>query len=60
MASFGVLIKSIWVRPMDYRDAVQGSPFDGKTHRGQSAYRRSAAREDYVERAVKKIELLGG
>jgi hypothetical protein len=52
-------LKDIWVRPMDYRDAVQGSPFDGEAQRGQSAYRRArSARENFVEAKIKRIELL--
>jgi hypothetical protein len=53
-------LKNVWIRPMDYRDAVQGSPFDGEKRSSQPTYRRSAAREDFVERTIRKIELLAG
>jgi hypothetical protein len=51
-------LKDIWVRPMDYRDAVQGTAYNNEKRRSQSGYRRSAAREDFVESKIKKIELL--
>jgi len=48
---------TIWIRPIDYRDAVHDSPFDGETRRGHRAYQRRAEREGFVEARIEKVGL---
>jgi hypothetical protein len=48
----------IWIRPLDYREATKGTPFDPLARREQFGYKRQTAREIHVESKVKKIPLL--
>jgi hypothetical protein len=49
---------AIWMRPIDYRNATQGTPYDHERRRGSFGYRRQSAREDLVEMKVKKLQIL--
>lgn len=51
---------SIWVRPVDYRDALKDTPFDLLTHRPQKGYRRQAERESLVGKHIQRRRLLDG
>jgi hypothetical protein len=46
----------IWIRPVDYREAIKGSPFQNGGLTG--TYRRQSEREGFVEHAIKKSTLL--
>ena len=48
----------IWMRPVDYRDAMRGTPFN-PNQPSRSIYRRQSQREQLVERLVRKLGLLG-
>jgi len=50
---------SIWIRPLDYREATNGTPFAAEPSRRSFAYRRNAEREAFVETRIKKLRLLG-
>lgn len=45
---------AIWMRPVDYRDATKGTPFDTDGKPETWGYKRQTAREEFVERMVKK------
>lgn len=47
----------IWIRPLDYREATKGTPFD-PTRRRDSIYRRQSEREAQVDASVGKHRLL--
>jgi hypothetical protein len=47
---------AVWIRPIDYREAVKGSAFEKRTRTG--AYRRQTEREMLVEKAIAKTALL--
>jgi hypothetical protein len=49
---------SIWVRPVDYRQAMQNSPFDPNRARKPLGYRRQTERELFVEQRVQKRPLI--
>jgi Replication-relaxation len=49
---------AVWVRPIDYRDALDGSAFSRTTKHQQSSYQRQSARELLVEGRVKKHPLI--
>jgi hypothetical protein len=49
---------SIWVRPLDYREATKGTPFDPNGRREQYGCKRHTAREIFMERNIKKSALL--
>lgn len=49
---------AIWVRPIDYRSTVHGTPFDPEQRSVQLGYQRQTAREVYVEQKIKKQLIL--
>lgn len=49
---------AIWVRPIDYREAVAGTPFDIKSTATSWGYRSQPKRETHVHTKVKKVSLL--
>lgn len=46
----------IWIRPIDYRETVKGTPFEQRTQ--PAGYRRQGHREELVEKAILKVGLL--
>jgi hypothetical protein len=48
----------IWVRPLDYRNAVAGTSFEVHPARKQYEYQRQTARELFVEGKVRKTKIL--
>jgi Replication-relaxation len=48
----------IWIQPVDYRDATKGTQFDSGQRRETWGYKRQSAREEFVERNVKKLRIL--
>jgi hypothetical protein len=50
---------AIWLRPIDYRDAVTGTPFD-LSRKVMGVYRRRPEREAWIEAKTVKLVLLGG
>lgn len=48
----------VWLRPVDYRDALGNSPFEQNLRLSRPTYERQSAREDWIERAVKKLCLI--
>ena len=50
---------AIWIRPMDYRDAVKDTVYDVERRLPQWGYRRQTAREAFVEERVIKQKLIG-
>ncbi len=48
----------IWIRPVDYRDAVSNTPFDPAERSEQWPYQRQTAREALVEQRAKRHCLL--
>jgi hypothetical protein len=51
---------AIWIRPIDYRDGLEGSPFDPTPRPLQSKYKRQAPRDMFVEQIVLKRRLIDG
>jgi hypothetical protein len=49
---------SIWIRPLDYREAVKGTPFDSMQRHEQSGYQRQTARDLFVAQSVSGHPLL--
>ena len=49
---------AIWLRPVDYREAVKGTTFDQTRRREQWGYKRQTARELLVEQKVRKLKIL--
>jgi hypothetical protein len=50
---------SIWIRPIDYRNAVKGTPFALGRSSAPKNYRRSIARDSHIERTARKIRAIG-
>lgn len=50
----------IWIRPLDYRDATTGTPFDPYRPADNHPYRRETAREEFIGRVVHRHALIGG
>ncbi len=48
---------SIWLRPIDYRAAVLGTPHEVTRDRPLHAYRRNVLREQFIENRVRKHRL---
>ena len=48
----------IWIRPSEYRDATERTPFDPERHINSFAYRRNAEREAFIESKIQKRSLL--
>jgi hypothetical protein len=51
-------LEAIWVRPLDFRNAVKGTRFEIGHTEARSIYRRQAEREALVETTVVKQALL--
>jgi hypothetical protein len=49
---------AIWIRPLDYRGAVKGTPFDSEQRQQQWGYQRQTARELFIEKNITKRQLL--
>ena len=49
---------TIWIRPVDYREATKATPFDPEHRREARGYKRQSEREAFVERTVKRQRLL--
>lgn len=49
---------SIWICPGDYRKATMGTQFDVGTRQPSWNYKRQTAREEFIERSVKKFGIL--
>lgn len=48
----------IWLRPIDYREATKGTAFDPEKQRKEWGYKRQTAREQFVEKKVRKLKIL--
>ena len=48
---------AIWIRPVDYREAVRGTPFDPDLPRRERVYRRQTERENLIATRVRKWRL---
>jgi hypothetical protein len=48
----------IWIRPLDYREAVKGTPFASVGQRQEWRYRRQTERDMLVETTVKHVRIL--
>lgn len=48
----------VWIRPIDYLNAIRGSSFDSMMQSPARHYRRQNARETFVESRVAKLALL--
>jgi hypothetical protein len=48
---------AIWIRPLEYREAIKRSPFDVEGTRQSLKYRRSTERETFIEGRVQKKSL---
>jgi hypothetical protein len=51
---------NIWLCPVDYREAVRGTPFEVNERNGGWSYKRQSAREVLVEQRVAKFSVLRG
>ena len=51
-------LASIWIRPLDFQTATQGTPFDPALSPRKWGYQRQTAREVFVEGNVQKCSLL--
>ena len=49
---------TIWIRPIDYRDALQTTRFKVEDRPGAIYYRRQTERETLVEQSVRKLQFL--
>jgi hypothetical protein len=49
---------AIWVRPLDYREATEGTPFAPEKQPKTWGYQRQTARELFVEQKVRKRRIL--
>jgi hypothetical protein len=62
LSTFDEVLKNslgkVWFRPLDYRDAVKGTPFDTKDGRQQLGYQRQTARDVFIEKNLVKVRLL--
>jgi len=48
----------IWIRPIDYRDATKGTPFDPYERPESTTYRREIVREEFVQKSIRTHALL--
>lgn len=48
----------IWLCPVDYRDAVKGTPFESSQRHNAWGYKRMTARETIVEQRVRKFAIV--
>jgi hypothetical protein len=51
---------AIWIRPLDYREATNGTQFAPEKQPKKWGYQRQTARERFIEHSVKKRPLLDG
>lgn len=51
-------LDAVWIRPIDYREAVKGTPFDPEQRQQQWGYQRQTARDVFLEQKAKKQSLL--
>jgi hypothetical protein len=51
---------AIWICPIDYREATNGTPFDTKQWRNSFTYRSNPKREIFVETKIQKRRFLEG
>ena len=62
LATFADVISNplgaIWMRPTDYRDAIEGTVFGRQKWTPGSIYRHQTAREQLIEQKVRKLNLL--
>jgi hypothetical protein len=49
---------AIWIRPLDYREATNGTPFAPEKQPKKWGYQRQTAREHFVEQKVRKQRIL--
>jgi hypothetical protein len=49
---------AVWIRPIDYRNATDGTPFETGKRREKRGYKSQPAREIFVETKIKKQLLL--
>jgi hypothetical protein len=49
---------AIWIRPLDYREITNGTPFDAGRRSEKQGYQRQTARELFVENKIKKLKIL--
>jgi protein involved in plasmid replication-relaxation len=49
-------VGAVWIRPIDYREAVKDSPFEGRAR--TSTYRRQTERQALVEQRISKLAIL--
>jgi len=49
---------AVWFRPLDYREATRGTPFDSDRRPNAGTYSRQTEREVLVESRIKKLSLL--
>jgi len=49
---------AIWVRPIDYRDAMKGTPLDRGRPQQASEYRHQSERDTFIEQTVRKQSIL--
>lgn len=49
---------TIWLLPIDYRNAVAGTHFNSDRNRDSTTYRRQPEREKHVETKVTKVQLI--
>jgi len=48
---------AVWIRPLDYREAVKGTPFDSELKREQWGYQRQTARDILIEQKLTRRTL---
>jgi hypothetical protein len=51
-------LSAIWVRPLDYREATEGTPFAPEKQPKKWGYQRQTARERFVEQKIHKQRIL--
>jgi hypothetical protein len=49
---------AIWIRPLDYREATKGTPFEPERQTSTRGYRRQAERDQFVETTIQKQHIL--
>jgi hypothetical protein len=51
-------LRTIWVRPIDYRNAVADTEFNPARNRDSTTYRRQPEREKHVEEKLAKVQMI--
>jgi hypothetical protein len=49
---------AIWIRPLDYREATKGTPFEPERTTSTRGYRRQTERDQFVETRIQKRRIL--